>query len=187
MKQQALILVCGRPGSGKSTLALGLARELRAVLLDKDCMDEPFSPDDRGTFYQTHIEPKCYQALLNLAKLNLESGRDIILDAPWTHFILNYPEFGTKAEELARTMQANLIVLDIELPSPLIRERLAKRGLKRDAEKINAAGWEAFLKRIRIGEKNPLPHLLLDGTHTLENCLKQALHYIKKVSRTHEE
>ena len=179
MKKQGLILVCGRPGSGKSTLAKVLAQEFHAVLIDKDCVDEAFSPGDRGPFYVKEIQPKCYQTLLNIAEPNLQLRRHVILDAPWTHNFLHFPELATQVEKLAAKTGSELAVLDIELPKEVIRQRLMARGFKRDEPKLTKEGWEEFVARHRMGEKNPLPHFLINGQESLEICAKKAIEYIQ--------
>ena len=178
MTKPLLILICGRPGSGKSTLAKSLAKEFKAVLMDKDCIDEAFSPDDRGPLYQSFIQPGAYQALLNLATPNLLLNHSVILDAPWTHNFFHYPELGPKVLKLAETVEARLIVFEIELLPETVRERLTQRGFKRDESKLTEEGWKEFVQRHRIGEKNPLPHHPIDGENSPEECLQQALKYI---------
>ena len=177
--KHALILVCGRPGSGKSTLSKVVAKELKFVLLDKDCIDEPFSPADRSPFYQTNIEPKAYHALLNLAELNLECGQSVILDAPWTHQMFRQPDLVPRVLEVAEKTKAKLVVLSIELPPDMLRERLVKRGLKRDLEKFTEEGWTAFAQRMKFAQKNPLPHFAIDGTESVEQCTQSAVAYIR--------
>lgn len=179
MNKVYLILVCGRPGSGKSTLAKSLAKELKAVYIDKDCIDEGFSPGDRGPLYQSIIQPRAYQSLINLAKPNLQMGMPVILDAPWSHNLLHFPELGEAVLNLAEQTQAQLIVFDIVLPQEIVRERLMVRGLERDQAKLTKEGWEEFVKRHRFGEKNPLPHFVVDGRKSPQDCLKSALEYIK--------
>ncbi len=175
MINRYLILVCGRPGSGKSTLAKNIAKELRTVLIDKDCIDEPFSPDDRGPFYQENIEPKAYHALLNLAAINLELGQTVLLDAPWTHQMFRQEELAPRVLEVAKKAGAKLMVLDVNVSEETLRQRLMKRGLKRDSEKFSKEGWEAFAKRMQLGRKNPLPHFVIDGERSPEECLQQAI------------
>lgn len=175
MNKPRLILICGRPGSGKSTLAKNLAKEIRAVLIDKDCVDEAFSPNDRGPLYQATIQPAAYQTLLNLAIPNLELGHTVILDAPWTHNFFYYPDLGPRVLNLAKKSGSQLFVFEIELPAEEVKVRLQKRGFKRDEPKLTEEGWEEFVTRHRIGEKNPLPHIAIDGRLSAEECLKTAL------------
>jgi len=179
MNQHCLILVSGPPGCGKSTLAKPLAKQLKAVLLDKDYIDDPFSPNDRGLLYSKEIEPKVLKALLQLAKINLEIKHHVLLDAPWTHIILNDPEWIDQIQEVAREAKAKLVVLECILSKEILRERISQRGLKRDAVKLTPEGWENFLKKDRIGEKNPVPHFSINMEEPLEICLKRALSYFQ--------
>lgn len=174
--QTRLILISGPPGSGKSTLAQGMARRLsNSVLLDKDCIDEPFSPDDRGVHYTEEIEPRVIRALLNLAVLNLQLGKDVLIDLPWTHVLLNSPEWISRLHECVQTSHAQLRVLECVLSAQTLRARIAQRGLKRDAVKLSAEGWLQFCQTDRIGEVNPLPHHCLDAEMAPDVLLRQAL------------
>lgn len=171
----SLILVSGPPGCGKSTLSKALAQQRRLVILDKDCIDEPFSPNDRGAHYTQEIEPKVLQALLNLAKLNLSIGSDVILDVPWTHILINSPEWIEKIQSLVLSTHTSLVVLELILSEKELKERLQQRGLKRDQIRLTQMGWEQFKKTDCVGQLNPLKHTILQANQSIEELTAQAL------------
>lgn len=170
-----LILISGPPGAGKSTLAKPLARALPAAHLDKDCIDEPFSPNDRGTHYTQTIEPKVLQGLLNLAELNLQNGMSVILDVPWTHIMINSPEWVERIQAIAQHTQSRLIVLECIISEDNLRKRLRNRGFERDQVKLTDSGWVHFKNTDHIGKRNPLSHFEIDITKPVEECLQRAL------------
>jgi predicted kinase len=155
MGRAKLILISGPPGAGKSTLSRSLAVRLDATLLDKDAVDEPFSPEDRGARYTREIEPRVLQALLNLAELNLRPGHVVILDVPWTHILLNSPHWQKKIRALVKRVKTTLSVIECVLPEPILKERMKKRGYVRDRTRLTADGWKKFKKnRSHCGEKS---------------------------------
>lgn len=173
-----IILISGPPGAGKSTIARPLAQKIGAVLLDKDCIDEPFSPNDRGAHYTREIEPKVLQGLLNLAELNLSCGLSAILDVPWTHIMHNSPEWVTRITDLAKKTKSRLLVLECVISPEHLRQRLHHRGLARDQVKLSDEGWQHFERTDRLDERNPLPHVTIDMTQAPETCVAQAINHI---------
>jgi predicted kinase len=177
-QKPTLILISGPPGAGKSTLSRSLAARLHATHLDKDCIDEPFSPGDRGPRYTRQIEPKVLAGVLALAELNLRPNHVVLIDIPWTHILYQTPAWRTRIRKLARARRARLIVLELVLPPEVLRARLKNRGLSRDRIKLTRKGWERFARTDRITEKNPLPHQELDATLSRANLLRRALRAI---------
>jgi predicted kinase len=173
-----LILISGPPGAGKSTLAHAILKDFRAVLLDKDCVDEPFSPNDRGPHYTDNIEPKVLQALLNLAELNLSVGNHCIIDLPWTHILINSPHWIQKIEELVKKSGAELKVIELFLPEERLRQRIAARGLLRDQVKLTPEGWEVFKKNDHVGKRIGFAHLAVDSSQSLEEYLPKTLEFL---------
>ena len=179
LQPKTLVLVCGAPGSGKSTLAQALVKALPLLLLDKDCLDEAFSPSDRGNTYDRYFKWGSYQALLNLAALNLRLGKSVLVDAPLTHNLLAEPVWTDRILNISLELQAHLRVLQCIAPMEVLRERLEKRGLKRDAAKLTEAGFTDFLRDHRLDEDNPLPHEKMVMTAELSVLVQQALAYIQ--------
>ncbi len=180
MKTPRLILISGPPGVGKSTLSRALAQKLQATHLDKDCIDEPFSPGDRGTRYTRIIEPKVLTATLSLAELNLRVGHAVLLDVPWTHIQLNTPSWTRKIKALAKKTRSKLFVIECFLTESEHRTRLKKRGYLRDKVRISDTGWKKFKKSDRLSERNPLPHFTIDMGASRESCVKQALTFLSR-------
>lgn len=179
-----LILVSGSPGAGKSTFGQLLAPHLKATYLDKDYIDDEFSPDDRGRQYTRDIEPRVLRGLLNLADLNLKLGNHVILDVPWTHIMLNAPDWVGIVQMTAHQRHAKLVVFECVIPEKALFERIKKRGLKRDEPKLTERGWIQFQNTDRLGEKNPLPHQTIDTTQPPEACVQTALTYIAQLKET---
>jgi predicted kinase len=178
MSSPCLILVSGPPAAGKSTLSMGLAAHTGAICLDKDCIDDGFHPQDRGEHYTREVEPKVLTALLNLARLNLNIGNHVITDVPWSHIMLNTPEWIDRIENLCEETNAQLIVFECVLSEKKLKERMRERNLDRDQFRTSDEGWETFKKTDRIGELNPMPHTIIDMEKDPESCLKNALDHM---------
>jgi predicted kinase len=97
-----LIALSGLPGTGKTTIARELARELAAVYLRIDLIEESIRSDGRP------VEGEGYSVAYAVAEDNLRLGRIVVADCvnPWP---LTRNEWRAVAE------RTGVAVLDVEL------------------------------------------------------------------------
>lgn len=151
--QEALVVfVIGIAGSGKSTVAKALARQLKAVYLDKDTVVTRFteelltqagcSPGDRESdFYKQHIMPLEYSTLLDIGGQNIRQGMPVVFDAPFGAYF-NDAEYVTRMARQANWPKVRRVVLHVTVDEERNRQQLLLRGLSRDARKLNH--WDDF-------------------------------------------
>ena len=175
---KTLILISGAPGVGKSSVAIEIAKQLKCTLLDKDCIDEPFSPDDRGDHYTKNIEPKVITSLLNLASLNFKVGNSVVIDLPWTHIFINSPNIQKQVLSFVSDELVAFKIIELSLSEELLKQRLKTRNLKRDQWKFSESGWDKFKEVDKILSVNPLEHLLVDASKSINSNLPQIVDYI---------
>ena len=182
---QLLIFVSGPPGCGKSTLSQGLARHFSLAYIDKDLIDEPFSPNDRGDHYTQEIEPKVLQSMINLAEKNLELGRSVILDAPWTHILVQTPSWIPVLSKFPRERpNVSVIWLECKIDSETLKTRIQTRGLKRDLGKLTPDGWQKFQTSDLPDTENPFlddSHFktkIIDMTKATEVCFETSKQFL---------
>lgn len=136
-----LVLVGGLPGTGKSTVAADLAHELGYTVLRSDVVrKERFG----GGVYTAEATETTYAALLERAKLALDMGRSVVIDATWSD-----ESQRVRARELAAATSSDVIELRCTLPARLAVARIRARAIEgtdpSDAtEAVAAAMAETF-------------------------------------------
>ncbi|MBF0105759.1 MAG: ATP-binding protein [Deltaproteobacteria bacterium] len=180
-----LILISGPPGAGKSHFAAGLAKRLKAVLLDKDLVDEPFSPNDRGVGYQKKIQPRSVAVLLGLARENLNTVGTVILDAPWTRITHQMPFLCHEFKKLARQNKARLTVFECVISEHKLKKRITDRGLVRDKNKLkNNEAWKDFLSTHCFDQRIKLRHVVMDVEKKHDSLIKKAVRYLTLLEKS---
>jgi aminoglycoside phosphotransferase family enzyme/predicted kinase len=125
-----LVLVGGLPGTGKSTLAQGLADRMGCTVLRSDELRHELAgvtghaPADHGAgIYSSAWTNTTYEHLLDRARIALELGETVILDASWID-----PTWRERARALATSVYADLVQLRCDLPGPIAAKRIAERA-----------------------------------------------------------
>lgn len=133
-----LVLVGGLPGTGKSTLAAELAGCLGAFVLSSDPLRKELvgaapggSTADayRAGAYADEVTEATYRALRDRARVVLERGGSVILDASWVR-----ASHRAAARALAAEVGAELSELCCTCPAEVAAERIAARVAGGDHE-----------------------------------------------------
>ncbi len=138
-----LVLVGGPPGSGKTTLAGHVADLLGMVVLSSDRVRkelaglDPLAPAEapfEHGIYDPLSTERTYSELLRRARLLLERGESVVLDASWsTH------DRRSAAADLAGTVSARLTSLRCCLDEGIAAARIRARVGVSDADEEVAA------------------------------------------------
>lgn len=153
MTEPTLRIVIGTAGSGKSTIAQRLAYRHGATYLDKDAMSARFveaaltaagyraGDRESNAYYCNNILPLEYDSLLDVAGANLRIGRPVVIDAPFSPYLMD-PDFINAAAERFRWPPMDIEVIHVRVSPTTLRQRLRARGLDRDHWKL--AHWNEY-------------------------------------------
>jgi predicted kinase len=135
-------MVGGTPGTGKSTVAAGLASRRDWVLLRSDVVRKELAgldpvrpaPSELGTgLYTPDATRRTYEELLRRAKVALELGQMVVVDASWSD-----SRFRTDAAALAAQTTSDLVELrcdvDVDVADGRVRQRRLVGGDPSDAD-----------------------------------------------------
>ena len=164
------IVVSGLPGTGKSYLSRKLAERLPFLVLESDALRKfLFSPPA----YTAAESQRLFQAVHLLIEELLKRGIPIILDA--TNLSEQYRE---RLYNIAEHKGAKLILVRVEAPPGLVKERLMSRIEDRDPEDKSDADWAVYQKMKPGVQKIKRKHYAADTsgdiTSVIDNIVREA-------------
>ena len=171
-RQPLLLVVTGRPGSGKTTLSRTVTRKLQASYLRLDAIETAIETwRDRRP-----VGPEGYAVAFQLARSNLELGRDVIIDA-----VCPVPESRSGWRELAADSGARLLIMELVVADEdEHRRRVTDRRPDMAGQRVPS--WSEVLDAdwVPWDTSRDGPHTVVDATSS-EDALRSALKLIKEV------
>ncbi len=172
-----VLAVGGIIGSGKSTLAGQLARELTAPVVDTDharkflagvAPDTPLPDPAWSGRYDDLTSERVYDEVFRRARVVLESGRPVVIDA----------SFRTRAARdrariLASEAGVPFVFVECRAPIEVCRRRLEERARRPGVSDGRPEILDAFAARFEpVDELPPARHIVVDTTQPLDQNLE---------------
>jgi len=155
----ALIVVSGLPGAGKSFFCHELAEKLPSLILASDALRKILFPTPR---YNEQENKRLFAACHVLIEELLKKGIPVIFDA--TNLLEHHREYLYRAAQRAG---AKLILVWVEAPPEVVRQRLLAREKGAISEYDSEAGWEVYNKMKPHSQKISRNHLVVDTSQDI--------------------
>jgi predicted kinase len=147
------------PGTGKSFLCRKLAEKSPFLILPSDALRKVLFPTPQ---YNEQENKRLFSACHVLIEELLNKGIPVIFDA--TNLLEHHREYLYRAAERAG---AKLILVWVEAPPEVVRQRLIARERTPVPERDSQAGWEVYNKMKPRREKISRNHLVVDTSQDI--------------------
>lgn len=149
-----LVVVSGLPGTGKSYLCRKIAERSPFLILSSDTLRKVLFPSPR---YDENENRRLFAACYALAEELLRKGIPVIFDA--TNLVERHREYLYR---IAQRTRAKLILVSVEAPAEVVRQRLLARERGESPQDNSQAGWEVYARMKRHREKITRNHFVVD-------------------------
>jgi predicted kinase len=168
--EPALIVVSGLPGTGKTYFCNRLAERLPSVVLESDVLRKTlFSPPS----YSAKESSQLFRAIHQLIQRLLVKGIPLILDA--TNLSERNREY---LYSIADRLDAKLVLVRVEAPPEVVRQRLEARREK--PENKSDADWGIYRRMKYSVQKIRRNHYAVDTSRDITPVLDKI---VKEVTR----
>jgi predicted kinase len=188
----AFIVVSGLPGSGKSYLCRRLAKRLlslsprsiaspspstnpsspRFPILESDAMRRSLFPNPD---YSRGESDRLFQACYTLIEELLRKGIPLILDS--TNLIERYREH---LYHIAESAGARLILVRVEAPPELVRQRLEDRLLSVDPDDNSEADWSVYQQMRATSQRIRRNHFAVDTSRDITPVIDKIVREVNR-------
>ena len=164
------IAVSGLPGTGKSYFAKKLAERIPLVILESDALRKVLFPSPT---YSAVESARLFQASHLLIERLLREGISLILDA--TNLVERHRE---RLYRIAERLGVKLILVRIEAPPTLVKERLERRAQLRESK--SDAGWEVYQKLNTSVEAIKRRHFVVNTSRDITPVINKIVREVSK-------
>lgn len=130
------VVVAGLPGAGKSYFSRMLAERLPSVIVESDALRKVLWPEPT---YSTPESQRLFSACHRLIEELLREGTSVILDA--TNLQERHRE---RLYRIAEQLRVKMILVWVEAPPDVVRERLRLRSRGADPQDHSEADWGVY-------------------------------------------
>ena len=165
-----LVLMAGMPGTGKTTLALAPGRTFGWPVIDKDSLKSPLLTIGVS---EELAGPASYALLLEMAyDLLVQQRLSVILDSPG-----RFPVVLERVRDMTEQVGAHLKIIRCIANQELRNQRLTGRIARPSQWTANADINDE--REGRMFEHFPTDILMLDTSRPFEQCIAEALAYVR--------
>jgi len=152
----ALIFVSGLPGTGKSHFCRRLAERIDLVILESDSLRKRLFP---APSYTKEESTQLFRACHGLVEELLRRGINVVLDAT------NLEEHNReRLYHIADQSGARLVIVRMEAPPEVVRQRLEHRSRREDRSDHSDADWGVYSRMKPTVEKIGRNHFAVDSS-----------------------
>lgn len=168
--QPTLIMISGLPGTGKTYFAKKLQEKLGFIILESDALRKVlFYPPA----YSAEESSRLFRAVHFLIERLLKLGVSLIFDA--TNLSEYFREY---LYSIVERLNVKLVIVSMEAPPDLVRERLDARALM--PGHASDADWDIYLRMRPTAEKIQRPHYIVDSSRDIMPVLEKIVRRVRK-------
>jgi len=167
-----LIVVSGLPGTGKSFFCHKLAERLSFLILASDTLRKILFPSPQ---YKESENKLLFSACHALIEDLLRKGVPVIFDA--TNLLEHHREYYYRAAERAG---AKLILVWVEAPTEVVRQRLLSRKKTAMPQYDSEADWEVYNKMKPRRQRISRNHLVVDTSQDITAVIDKIVRATKR-------
>jgi predicted kinase len=168
-KNPVLVLISGLPGTGKTYFAGQLSERLPFITLESDALRLILNPNPT---YGKAESTRLFSAIHLLCERLLKEGHSVIVDA--TNLIESHRQHFY---DIADRTESRLVIVRVEAPEPVVKERLAARAKEPDGK--SDADWKIYLMMKKSVDKIKRKHYSVDTSLDYKNRLDEIVGEIK--------
>lgn len=162
-----LFVTIGKPGHGKSYVARIISKACSASHIQSDVIRKEDVAEGEPT-YSSEESHKTYNLLFDIAKNELNSGINVVLDATF-----NKKSGRERAEQIAEESGSKVVFIKIECDEQVAKKRIKER------EGISDADVELY-EDFRIAPIKNRETVTVDNSGTMEETKKQVEKIVKE-------
>ncbi|MCX5999929.1 MAG: ATP-binding protein [Chloroflexi bacterium] len=175
----SLIMPVGLPGTGKSHFCRQLAHRLPLVTVESDRSRRTLFRRPR---YSAEENCRLFWACSAVVEDLLREGISVAFDATNLEERHREPFY-----RMADRIGVELIIVKIDAPADVVRERLEKRALGMGADEMSEADWNVYCRMRSAAQRIGRGHIAVDTSQDIRPALEAVVSRMSQAALTGKE